>query len=256
MTAASVEQFLQTLPLSAADTARWDSEWLAYLNQPWVDIRRYLRPHTALKPKPGALEQIKSLPAAAVLDHDPFEDMYPLWTWAPGADLVGKTVLEVGCGPGYLGKMLGFIAGQYIGVDHSQFALALARLVSGPNCHYCHVSDAAAIARFRGKVDTMVGRFFFIHQNFDTAAWVLRLAHHLLKPTGVVHADFYRADPAVEQGIIFPAKSPLSPEHPSCGFEYTDADIAELAAATGFRVTDRTTHLGMQRRFTRLVKAA
>ena len=277
MPAAQLDQVLQSLPISVADTSRWDREWLTYLNLPWADVRGYLRPYDTLAMRPGVLPEMNGLSADAMPDYQLFDGMTPLEIWAPGVDIVGKTVLEFGCGPGHLGKQLGCVAKDYIGFDHSEFALSIARLVSGPNCHYIHVSelpqshrggyklvptangairlsDGAGVLRFRGRVDTMIARHFFIHQNFESARWVLTSAHMMLRPGGAVYADFYRANPATEQGVVFPAKSPLSKDFPSCAFEYTDADIAELAEETGLRVTVATTHLPMQRRFVRLEK--
>src|SRR5581483_3182119 len=135
--------------------------------------------------------------------------------------------------------------------DYSQLALSLARLLSPPGCTYLHLSQTEEIRKQRGRFDAMVGRFFFIHQNFDNATWLLHLARLLLRPGGHVHADFYRGDPDVPQGIIFPAKSPLSSVHASCAFEYTEEDAQALAKLTGFKVVKVQRHLPMQRLFVR-----
>lgn len=174
--------------------------------------------------------------------------------WIPGKDLADKNVLEIGCGPGFLGKQIGLIAKSYLGIDYSKLALSIAKLVSPDNCDYIHISDFQNLADRADTIDTMVGRFFFIHQNFDNAIWVLKLARLLLKPGGAIAADFYKGNPEIEQGIVFPAKSPLSSQYPSCGFEYTEAQIQELAKITELKIVNIDRHLEMQRLFVRFEK--
>jgi len=246
---------LPLIPTSQTSTDLWDHEWIMYLDLPGCDIRGYLRHHTKLTPIKGAAERTAKLTASQMLDHKLFSDMVTLCIWANGSDLVGKSVVEIGCGPGYLGKQLGFVAKEYVGMDHSKLAVSIARLVSRDNCRYMHLSETDKILGCRERFDTMVGRFFFIHQNFDNALHLMRLAHLILKPTGVVCADFYRGNPAVEQGVVYPAKSPLHPETPSCGFQYSDDDIKELADRTGFKIGPTERHLDMQRQFVRFEKA-
>lgn len=244
---------LRKVPVSALETRRWDREWVHYLNLHGTS--GYLLDHAQMQPIPDAIDRLGAMFDEQVLAAQLFREMMPLQVWAPGAELVGKNVLEIGCGPGYLGKQLGYVARHYLGLDYSQLALCVARAVSPDRCTYLHLSEASQIQRYRGRIDTMVGRFFFIHQNFDNALWVLQLAHVLLRTGGHVHADFYQRDPAVEQGIIFPARSPLSKDHPSCGFEYTEDDARELARRTGFRIVQLQPMRSMQRLFVRYEKA-
>jgi hypothetical protein len=103
-------------------------------------------------------------------------------------------------------------------------------------------------------IDTMVGRFFFIHQNFNNAMWVLKLLNLLLKQGGIVNADFYKANPKIPQGIVFPAKSPLSEKYPSCAFEYTESEVQELANNLGFKIIKTDFDQEMQRFFVRFEK--
>ncbi|MFN8455567.1 MAG: class I SAM-dependent methyltransferase [Anaerolineae bacterium] len=169
--------------------------------------------------------------------------------------MVGKRVLEIGCGPGFLSKQVAKIAAWYMGIDYSQLALAIARLTSPPNCGYYHLADLAAISQYAGTMDTMVGRNFFIHQNYQNLTWLLALAAILLKPGGLISADFYLGNPAVPQGIVHPARQKLDENYPSCAFEYTVPDITEAASATGFMVESITDNLELQRRFVFFRKA-
>jgi 2-polyprenyl-3-methyl-5-hydroxy-6-metoxy-1,4-benzoquinol methylase len=250
----SAEQFLRTIPVSAEQTRRWDREWINYFNTE-VDPRVYLMDHPRMIPIQETIDRVGTLSDEEMLVTQLFKNMLYLSIWVPGADLVDKAVLEIGCGQGYLGKQLAYVAHHFLGIDYSEFALSIARLVSPPNCVYLHLSQADEMLRHRATIDTMVARYFFIHQNFETARWVLQLAHLLLKPGGRVHADFYQGDPQVEQGIVYPARSKLETEQPSCAYEYSQADVRELAALTGFKVVHEQRHVPMQRLFVRLEKA-
>jgi SAM-dependent methyltransferase len=200
------------------------------------------------------INNLESLSEQDILEARIFPDLAPLSIWVTGNDLANKSVLEIGCGPGFLGKQLGLVAKNYVGIDYSQLALSIARLVSPNNCEYIQIQDWENIISYVNSIDTMVGRFFFIHQNFENALWLFKLANILLKPGGVISADFYQSNPEIPQGIIFPAKSPLSKEYPSCGFEYSESEIQELAATTGFKIVSQHPIPSMQRLFVRFEK--
>src|SRR5579872_4620009 len=173
----------------------------------------------------------------------------PLCIWCPGDDIVGRNILEIGCGCGFLGKQLGLVCEHYLGLDYSELALAIARGSSPSNCEYRHVSDGVTLTPQRARYDVALGRQFFIHQNFDSALMVLGIAAFLLKPGGLVCADFYCGNRLIPQGIVYPAKAALDPVNPSCGFEYSDQEVAELAAAWRFSVLSTTVDLDRQRKF-------
>jgi SAM-dependent methyltransferase len=253
MLATLAGRVLRRMPVSALETGRWDREWVHYLNLHGTS--GYLLDHAQMQPLPGALEHLAALRDDETLAARIFEPLAPLHVWAPGAALVDKNVLEIGCGPGYLGKQLGYVARSYLGLDYSQLALCVARAVSPQTCTYLHLSQHKDILRWRGRIDTMVGRFFFIHQNFDNALWLLQLAHLLLRPRGQVHADFYHADTTVEQGVVFPARSSLSPQHPSCAFDYREDDVRELARRSSLTLVKTHRDVAMQRLFARFEKA-
>ena len=174
--------------------------------------------------------------------------------WVEGQQIVGKNVLEIGCGPGLLGKQLGMVAASYLGIDYSRLALSIANLTSPANCSYYHLSELAGIFSHVGTMDIMVGRNFFIHQNYQNVIWILRLAHVLLKSQGLISADFYLRNPDIPQGVIHPARNDLDEQYPSCGFEFTKEDISQAAKETGFIVENITDNLDLQRRFTYFVK--
>ncbi|WP_414578358.1 class I SAM-dependent methyltransferase [Anabaena sp. CCY 9402-a] len=246
------EELIKSIPASAKETERWDKEWIVYFNT--ENPRPFLVDYQVIKQNHSVINNIKNLSQKEVLEAQFFEELAPLSIWVLGSDLANKYVLEIGCGPGFLGKQLGLVAKQYVGIDYSQLALSIARLVSPDNCNYIHMQDWEKILGYANSIDTMVGRFFFIHQNFDNALWLLKIANMLLKPGGVVSADFYQANPDIPQGVVFPAKSPLSKNYPSCGFEYTESEIQELASKTGFKIASIHPLPSMQRLFVRFEK--
>ena len=245
------ENFLKSIPASSIETNRWDKEWISYFNT--EDPRPFLLDLSQFQGKIN-INQIKELSEDKILNFNFIQGLPTLSIWVKGSDLVDKRVFEIGCGPGVVGKQIGFIAKQYLGVDYSELALSIARLVSPNNCDYVHISHHNRLLDYAGTMDTMISRFFFIHQNFDNALWLLKLANFLLKPRGIVSADFYQANPEIPQGIIFPAKHPLSKDYPSCGFEFTKTEIQEVAKESGFEIVSMTKDPLMQRLFVRFEK--
>ncbi len=228
------------LECSPEDVERWNAEWLDYLSREWPI---QLTPHTALLDKPP-------------LPEDPL-GMIPLslglgWNLAIYCDrdaLEGQRVMELGCGCGNLGKQLGRYVKSYLGVDFSTMALQIARLVSPPNCAYVHVGDREGLARHHGQVDTVVGRYFWIHQNLELAGRNLDFLEHFLRPGGRLYADFFWPDPDAEHFVVLTPDSPLSKQYPSAMFQYTPEDIHRLIAGRPFRVLRETISRPMERRY-------
>jgi len=238
------------IPVEQSMTDRWDREWLNYFLAQDEDARVFYVPYDQL----NVTISLAGRKAADVFTTNLCASRYdwlvePLKIWTDGDDLVNKNVLEIGCGPGYLGKQIGLVAKSYIGIDYSKLALYIAFLTSPGNCHYYHLSELDAISKHAVTMDTMVGREFFIHQNFQNTIWLLELAMLLLRPCGLVCADFYLGNPAIPQGVIHPAKSSLDPTYPSCGFQFEEQEILEVAKEVGFAVEKIIDQLDLQRRF-------
>jgi len=232
-------------------TDRWDQEWLMYLQRSYAP--RYFESfrnsrqvaERALKAKP----QLKSASPGAIFHHRPVEGHDRLALHLPGEHLIDQKVVEIGCGTGYCGKFLGYYCVKYLGIDHSSLALHIARLVSPPNCEYVHSADRHMLERHRGNWDSAFGRYFFIHQNFESAVWVLKLLSYLLKSGGLISADFYNANPSKKQGVVHHSWMELDPNLPSCTFQYDIADIETLAVAVGLQIKSLKEDPDMQRRF-------
>jgi SAM-dependent methyltransferase len=228
------------LECTPEDVERWNAEWLAYLSREWP---RQLTPHT-------------ELPDTPPLPEDPL-DLIPLslgpgWNLAIYCDrdaLTGQRVMELGCGCGNLGKQLGRYVESYLGVDYSTMALQIARLVSPPNCAYVHVGDKEGLGRYYGKVDTVIGRYFWIHQNLQLARQNLELLELFLRPGGCLYADFFWPDPQADHFVVLPPDAPLSKTYPSAMFQYALSDVQRLIAGRPFRILRETISRRMERRY-------
>lgn len=249
----SRDELLAIIPIDQSLTDRWDREWLHYFLH--EDPRPFLVNHENLK----IISNLQGKQPAEVYNtsltaEERLGELRALSIWFEGNHLVDKNLLEIGCGPGFLAKQLAKVAASYVGIDYSRLALHIARLTSPSNCSYYHLSELDHILQHANTIDSMVGRNFFIHQNYRNLIWLLKLASVLLKPGGLISADFYLGNPDVPQGIIHPAHSDLDERYPSCGFEYTRQDIQQAAQATGFSVEAIFDNSDLQRRFVHFIK--
>jgi SAM-dependent methyltransferase len=234
--------------LEGALTERWDREWLYYFLD--EDIDPFLLPHQCLT----LATDVRHLSARDMHSARLTRELPPLAIYMPGERLINGRVFEVGCGPGLLCKQLGLIAKNVVGIDHSRLALKIARFASPKNCEYFLSTDVKKLEPQYGSFDCMVCRFFFIHQNYDNAMQLLRLAQKLLKPGGLIGADFYLPGPKKTPGIVYAAKSRLSQRYISSAFAYTMAEIEELAEVTGFAPVDKWETPDELRRFVMLAR--
>lgn len=225
---------------SPEDVERWNAEWLDYLSREWP---LQFTPHTALPDRPP-------------LPEDPLDMIHlslaPGWHLSLYCDrdaLEGQKVMELGCGCGNLGKQLGRYVESYLGVDYSTMALQIARLVSPPNCFYLHVSNQEGLGYFRGYVDTVIGRYFWIHQNLALARRNLEFLERFLRPGGRLYADFFWPDPEAEHFVVLPPDAPLSKRYPSAMFQYSSQDVQRLIAGRPFRILRETVSREMERRY-------
>jgi glycosyltransferase involved in cell wall biosynthesis/SAM-dependent methyltransferase len=225
---------------SERESERWNEEWLAYLRREW---EQQLTPYTAYPETPP----LPASPLAMMSLELGFGS--PLSLYCDRDALAGRRVMEMGCGCGNLGKLLARYVDRYLGTDYSPLALQVARLVSPANCAYVHVADRAGLAPFHATVDTVVGRYFWIHQNFEQGRFNLQFLSLFLRPAGRLYADFYWPDPTVPQGVVLSPDQPLSRQYPSATFRYTSEDVARLIDGLPFRLLRQEVWLETQRRY-------
>jgi SAM-dependent methyltransferase len=222
------------------EVERWNAEWLAYLGREW---QQQLTPHTAYPgstPLPATAREMLDLRVGGA---------WPLALYCDPEALAGRRVMEMGCGCGNLGKLVARYVESYLGTDYSTLALAVARLVSPPHCAYLHVGDRAALEPRFGTIETVIGRYFWIHQNRRLAGLDLDFLARFLVPGGRIYADFYWPDPAVEQGVVLDPDRPLSHTFPSATFPYTLEDVERTLAGRPFRIEREEVSVQMQRRY-------
>ncbi|HEX4963667.1 MAG TPA: class I SAM-dependent methyltransferase [Thermoanaerobaculia bacterium] len=228
------------LECSAADVERWNGEWIEYLRREW---QVQLLPHTAFTEKPPLpADPLALIELSTGLGRK-------LALYCDRDALADQRVMELGCGCGNLGKLIARYVRSYLGADFSTLALQIARLVSPANCTYVHVGDRAGLSPFFGQVDTVIGRYFWIHQNLRLARRNLEFLELFLRPGGRLYCDFYWPNPDVEQFIVLSPGDALSKAYPSATFRYTSEDVQELIAGRPFRILRETISLGMQRRY-------
>jgi SAM-dependent methyltransferase len=144
MTASGIEYILS--PEFQQDVAkqikRWDKEWVRYLHM----LERFY--FYNMNSDNYALS-VRKDDIAAMTEEEIFstplmkdQELSCLAIWVPGNLLVDKTVAELGCGPGLLGKLVSRVSQRYVGIDYSKFALYLAKLVSPKNCDYYCLDEA------------------------------------------------------------------------------------------------------------------
>jgi len=229
------------LPCTDYEVERWNKEWLAYLAREYPE---QLSPHHDRAEQPE-------------LPDDPLEllslkigDSPPLSVYCDADRIRGKRLMEIGCGCGNMGKYLGRYCQSYLGTDYSTLALMAARLVSPENCHYIHLSDHDGLRKHFGAVDTVIGRFFWIHQNMVLAKRLLRFIEPFLADGGRIYADFRWVDPEGNaKGVILSPHDALSERYPSATFAYSPEHIEELIAGTPFYVEREVIHEKMERRY-------
>ncbi len=235
------------LECTEREIQRWNGEWLAYLRDEW-EVQ--LAPYTEYPRKPPLPDSARSC-----LDFE-IRPGWPIALYCDRDALEGKRVLEMGCGCGNLGKLIARYTDSYLGTDYSTLALKIARLVSPPNCSYVHVADRGGLAPFFNTIDTVIGRYFWIHQNLKLGRWNLEFLELFLKPGGRLYADFYWPDPQAEQAVVFTPDHALSKAYPSATFKYSLEDVQRLIAGRPFRILREEISPQMQRRYVVLERLA
>ncbi len=220
---------------AAAETRRWDKEWMRYFSMGkdyWFYFWDLSGNACNLTAEP---DEIAKLPAEKFF-------RFPLYKtirgrgWVDGKDLVGKDVLEIGCGPGVFGRVTGRFAKSYTGVDVSKIALSIADLTSPKSCKYFHLYDPGGIESLAKSQDVCVGRHFFIHHNYEDSLWLLRFLRDLTRDGGLIIADFF-CDPATVDGKRrLDADADLQEKYPSAMYNFEDADVERIAKDAGLQI--------------------
>ena len=233
------------------DAQRWDKEWLRYLSLNKDYSFYFYDMSTTNYALPYSPAQICDFDRQQMYSTKLIRDM-ACHVWIEGRHLVDKDVLEIGCGPGLLGRLTGRFARRYVGIDMSRFALSIARLTSPRECEYYHLSDTDALSSLRGCIDTCVGRHFFIHHNYDDALWLLEFLRDLTKPGGLISADFFSNPDSLDGDRRRRAIDPLHDRHASALYDFSDDDVRRIAADASLECLDITYRPELETRFATL----
>lgn len=232
-------------------TNRWDKEWMRYFSlgkDYWFYFYDMSSDTYALACGPNTIAKM----SAEEMWSTKFIKNVPGQVWATGADLVGKDVLEIGCGPGMFGRISGRFVKSYVGVDVSKFALSIAKLTSPKNCRYIHMYEPALLEPLAKSRDVAFGRNFFIHHNYEDSLWLLKLVRDLVRDGGLIIADFFSDKKTVDNDRRRTADAELHDKHPSALFHFEDEDIHRIAKEAGLRCEKIDHHAPAQCRFARL----
>lgn len=158
---------------------------------------------------------------------------------AASRDWVGETVLDIGCGTGYTGELIGKTAKRFVGLDYSGEAIKQAQERKRENTEYI-VTD------FRDyepdeKFDTAILQGTVEHMDDPLGAVLKRLRDRILKRDGVVvitvpNFDNPRGLILVTMAILFDAPISLTDKH-----IYTEREVYAAADCAGFAVRHRET---------------
>lgn len=214
------------------NTEKWDKEWMRYLNSA-KDYSFYF--YNMDTPNYALLHGKKTIAgfSADEMYHTKLTALIPPHVYVPGDTVVDRKVLEIGCGPGLLGRMATRFVRSYVGIDTSKFALSIAKLTSQKSARYVHLSETEELESLRGWADTCVSRHFFIHQNYESSRWLLALMRDLTASGGLISADFFSNEASLDGGRRRRATEATNEEHPSTLYDFQDADIQRIALETG-----------------------
>lgn len=235
---------------AAEQTHRWDKEWMRYFSlgkDYWFYFYDMSSDTYALAVGPKTIAKM----SPEEFWSTKFIKNVPGQVWAAGEDLVGKDLLEIGCGPGMFGRISGRFAKSYTGIDVSLFALSIAKLTSPKTCRYFHLYDPKGLETLARSVDVALGRNFFIHHNYEDSLWLLRFVRDLVRPGGLIIADFFSDAKTVDGARRLTADAELSEKHPSALFSFEDPDIYRIGKEAGLVCEKIEHHAPAQCRFVR-----
>jgi len=145
----------------------------------------------------------------------------------------GMSLLDFGCGPGYLAKAVSEFAGQVIGVDVSRGVIACAQVLNAaPNISYRVSRDPNITCVPDEEIDFVYSIAVLQHLDKKLTRAVFKGLHRVLKPGGVGVCHFMAGDTAaaLNQGELTGWEKWLKLRMVT----FTPAEMAELAGSAGF----------------------
>jgi SAM-dependent methyltransferase len=156
--------------------------------------------------------------------------------------------MEVGCGAGYLPKLIARHTQLYVGVDWSGLALLVAERTCHSRTQFLRPDDSKAFTTLAGTIDSVLCRHFVIHQNMTRMRSLLTFEAAMLKPGGRVYADFWLDNAAKHDGTgVWNASE--KPDVANAVYRFDDTELAELESESGLRIVDDYLRPDKLRRF-------
>lgn|SRR5208337_914232 len=149
------------------------------------------------------------------------------------------TVLDFGCGPGYLTGQVAPQVKLIYGVDISEGALLCAReLNGGPNINYLRVEQPPTSIQ-AGAVDFIYTFAVVQHMSVDQIACWFKEFHRILNPeSGTVLCQTHLSDDRTSEDILRSASNPEGSSRFLLRFQFRSSEeMARLATVAGFRTT-------------------
>ena len=101
-----------------------------------------------------------------------------------------KTILDVGCGSGGLGKVFSQLGATYVGVDYSKIRINMAKISNIPNCTF-HLNDVYVFLeeeiKAGNKYDTIT--IFEVLEHLVEPERIVEMSKKLLTDNGVIIAS-------------------------------------------------------------------
>jgi cyclopropane fatty-acyl-phospholipid synthase-like methyltransferase len=108
----------------------------------------------------------------------------------------GDTVIDFGCGPGFLSKLIAERVSKVYGCDISEGALACAEILNhAPNLVFVHADEQGMASIENGSVDTIFSYAVVQHLSDEVLQSVLDTCNSKLKPGGRIMLHVQLDDP-------------------------------------------------------------
>lgn len=170
--------------------------------------------------------------------------------------VIGKDVMEVGCGIGIIPVGLAHVTNSFFGFDISPLAIMIAQTLCPKNAEFHTIQTDAGILNIATSkfecFDTVLVRHVFIHIGAERVLKMLGLAKKVLKPGGIIYANFFkRGTRQYGEGEI---RKPDTIETSGAVIEYKEDDIKSMYKDHGFEIVEFAGDVEKERYFVTAIK--
>jgi SAM-dependent methyltransferase len=145
---------------------------------------------------------------------------------------VGATAVEIGCGPGQVGRYLSERGMDVTGVDLSPAMIEVARRLN-PRMRF-EVADMRSLGMEDGAVDAIVAFYSLIHIPLDEVPGVLEEFRRVLRPSGRLLLAVHGGSGTVTSSVFLGHRVPFE------ATRFEKDQLVELVTQAGFEVKAAT----------------